>query len=304
MWLGLASAAPAADFHQDTGRHRSRHPNHINSLADLPILQNSGNSYGAPAAPVVASDSYGAPAAPVVASDSYGAPAAPVVASDSYGAPAAPVVASDSYGSPAAAPIDSEGTPAAPPIDSDGCQDVPRKAPQGYKCKEIRHQVPKEVASETSSHSPECETVEVEPGVYGEKCETKYDTVYETIYEWVAVPIAPLPLADLPLDAANDPFRFDFSSNYLEPDPDKEKYGSHPETARASGQRLASAIPPSAQYLTPPQAGRPPRRQLRPRIDKKPKGILEEMNSTLQKLGRQAHSWNVSMFNKISNLFL
>ena len=209
MWLSLASAAPAADFHQDTGRHRSRHHNHINSLADLPILRNSGNSYGAPAAPVVASDSYGAPAAPVIGYDSYGAPAAPPV-SDGYGAPA----------SPAYAPVSAYEEPA-----------------------------------------------------------PAYDD----------------PLADLPLDPANEPFR-DFS-NFLQPN--HEGYGTNIDTARASGQR-----PPSAQHLTPPRPGRPPRRQLRPRIDKKPKGILEEMNSTLQKLGRQAHSWNVSMLNKISNLFL
>ena len=220
-WVGLVSAAPAADFDQHTGHH-----NHHNALPDLPILGNGpqsnnfqflepGNYLEQTA---LSTDSYGAQY------DSYGAPAAPVIGYDSYGAPAAPPV-SDEYGAP------------------------------------------------DSGYAPPQANYEPPAPAYDE------------------------PLADLPLDHANEPFRG--FSNFLQPNPQQEWYGTNIDTARASGQR-----PRSAQHLTPPQPGRPPRRQLRPRIDKKPKGILEEMNSTLQKLGRQAHSWNVSMLNKISNLFL
>ena len=60
------------------------------------------------------------------------------------------------------------------------------------------------------------------------------------------------------------------------------------------------AIPRSDNQLTPTQAGRRPN----PKIDQKPKGALEEVTDTLQKLGRQAYEWNVSMLSKISSLFL
>ena len=298
--LGLASAAPAADFDQHTGHH-----NHFNALPDLPILSDgpqSGNFQ------FLESDNYLDQTAfkydPLPVADSYGAPAADPLSysalaeSDSYGAPVAPVVGYDSY-----------GAPAAPPIASDGCRD-PKNPPPGYeckksvkqvefqKCKQIPRTVESQVCEETQNDTL-CHT-EYET-VYEQQCETGY----ETVYEYEAVPLAPLPHGNT-YQAAN-PFYARYQ-NSLNPDQPSfgpgwgdNPFGSPLETARAGGQRPGFAIPPSAQYLTHPQ---PPRRQLRPRIDNKPKGILEEMNSTLQKLGRQAHSWNVSMLNKISNLFL
>merc|ERR1712183_236298 len=84
----------------------------------------------------------------------------------------------------------------------------------------------------------------------------------------------------------------------------KETRTLKPALSRHHQPSSGFAIPPSHQRLTPPQPAGPPHHQLRPRIDKKPKGVLEKMNSTLQKLGRRAYSWNVSMLNKISNQFL
>jgi len=41
-----------------------------------------------------------------------------------------------------------------------------------------------------------------------------------------------------------------------------------------------------------------------PEEKKKPRGILDKINSTLQKLGRRAYSWKIAMFNMITGLFL
>ena len=52
----------------------------------------------------------------------------------------------------------------------------------------------------------------------------------------------------------------------------------------------------------PPQ--KIPRQQDPPKINPKTKEALEEMKNTLLQLGRDAYSWNISMFNQISDLSL
>ena len=83
--------------------------------------------------------------------------------------------------------------------------------------------------------------------------------------------------------------------------PQDEVNLKHPGIKRNQHPSPGFAIPRSDKQLTPTQqAGRGPN----PKIDQKPKGALEEVTDTLQKLGRQAYEWNVSMLSKISILFL
>ena len=275
-------------------------------------------------------DSYGAPAAPPVGYDSYGAPAAPII--DSYGAPAAPVV--DEFGSPHAAPIEAYHPPAHapanapahappshavyhPPAPIEAYHPPAPPAPiEGYQNEdqvcEIRWetsfdellrgneivQVPKQTSRLVCANivnQQECRNVPRE--MVGE------NGITETVYEQVCgdppptTTLAPIALEEE--DYVLPPLGNYYEQQaYLLPDSDFTiKRRNH----------LSSTVhvfPLTANQLTPPQVNGPARHQLRPRIDKSPKNVLEEINSTLLKLGREAYAWNASMFSKISSLFL
>ena len=68
-----------------------------------------------------------------------------------------------------------------------------------------------------------------------------------------------------------------------------------------------SSVAPQAaldHLLAPHPPQKIPRQQAPPKINPKTKEALEEMKNTLLQLGRDAYSWNISMFNQISDLSL
>ena len=292
LWCTSVSPSPAAHPYYNPSR-RFHFQELNNQLSDKP-LEDKSLSIG---------DSYGAPAAPPLGYDSYGAPAAPII--DSYGAPAAPVV--DEYGSPNAAyhpPAPVAYHPPAPAAPIEGYQNVDQVCETRWETSfdELMRgneivQIPKQTSRLVCANVVKQQCRNVPREMVGE------NGITETVYEEVCgdppptTTLAPIALEDE--DYVLPPLgNYYEQQTYLLPDSDFTiKRRNHPSSA-------VHVFPLTANQLTPPQGNEPARHQLRPRIDKNPKNVLEEINSTLLKLGRQAYAWNASMFSKISSLFL